>query len=53
MIRSFIEGLKKMDSPLGEWSDEVWLLMIDKAMVHRDGSIGFVFKSGKEIRIAG
>lgn len=53
MIRDFIESLKKMDSPLIEWSDEVWLLMIDNAKVNRDKSISFLFKNGKEITIAG
>jgi len=51
MIRGFIENLKKMDSPLIEWSDEVWLLMIDNAKVNRDKSISFLFKNGKEITI--
>ena len=53
MMRNFVEELVRMDSPLIEWSDEVWLLMVEKAVVKRDGAIAFIFKNGKEIEIAG
>lgn len=45
----FIENLKKQPNLVDEWDERLWCLMIEKAVVGRDGSITFVFYNGNEI----
>ena len=47
----FIRTLKKQPDILEEWDDTIWTMMVEKAIVHRDGSITFVFYNGKEITV--
>lgn len=32
------------------WNDELWMTMVESAIVHKDKSITFKFYNGKEIR---
>lgn len=50
-LRLFIESLKKQPHALEEWDERLWVALIDKATVYRDGRIVFRFKSGKEIEV--
>ena len=50
-IRLFIEALKKQPLVLEEWDERLWVTLIDKATVFRDGRIIFRFKSGSEIGV--
>lgn len=50
-MRSYLEAMKQADDFLEEWSDEVWILMVEKATVNRDKTITFRFTSGKEITL--
>ncbi len=45
----FIENLKKQPLVIEEWDEALWSLMIEKAVVGRDGSIRFIFYNGMEI----
>jgi len=47
----FIENLKKQPLVVEEWDESLWTLMIEKAVVIRDGSIKFVFYNGTEIMV--
>lgn len=47
----YIRTLKKQPVVLREWSDTIWTVMVEKAIVHRDGAITFVFKNGTEIKV--
>lgn len=47
----YIRTLKKQPVVLREWSDTIWTVMVEKAIVHRDGEITFVFKNGTEVKI--
>lgn len=46
----FIENLKKQPLVVDEWDKTLWALMIEKAIVHQDESITFVFYNGTEIK---
>ncbi len=37
------------DTVLLEWSDELWLTLIDECVAHEDKTISFKFKNGYEI----
>ena len=45
----FIRTLKKQPEVLGSWNDTIWTVMVEKAVVHRNGQITFVFYNGTEI----
>ena len=47
----FDDTLKKQPVVLREWSDTIWTVMVEKAIVHRTGEITFVFKNGTEVKI--
>ena len=34
-----------------EWDDTIWTVMVEKAIVHRDDRITFIFKNGMEIKV--
>lgn len=50
-MRASLEAMKKADDFLEEWSDEVWILMVESATVNRDNTITFTFISGQEVRV--
>ena len=47
----FIVNLKNQPLVVDEWDERLWCLMIEKAVVGRDGSIKFVFYNVTEITI--
>ena len=47
----FIRTLKKNPQLLVEWNDTIWTVMVEKAIVHKNGSIIFVFYNGSEIEV--
>lgn len=51
-LKSFLESLKQKENILDEWNEELWMIMVEKATVHRDKSITFKFYNGKETTIA-
>lgn len=48
----FIESIKDKPDVIDSWNSDLWILLVDKAIVHHDKSITFVFKNMKEITIA-
>jgi chromosome segregation ATPase len=50
-IRLFIEALKKQPLVLEEWDERLWIAIVDRATVFRDGRIVFKFKCGSEIEV--
>lgn len=38
-IRLFMRALKKQPVALDKWDDTIWIMMVENATVHRDGSI--------------
>ena len=47
----FVRTLKKQPDVLEEWDDTIWTMMVEKAIVHRDSSITFVFYNGNQITV--
>ena len=45
----YIRTLKKQPKILHDWDAAIWTVMIEKAIVHRNGEITFVFQNGTEI----
>lgn len=50
-IRLFMEALKKQPLVLEEWDERLWIAIVDRATVFRDGRIVFRFKCGSEIEV--
>ena len=48
----YIRTLKKQPEVMHDWNDTIWTVMIEKAIVHKDGQITFVFQNGTEIKTA-
>jgi hypothetical protein len=49
-MKSFLTNLNQLDNELVDWNENIWMLMIESAVVHRDSSITFKFHNGNEIR---
>ena len=47
----YIRTLKKQPEVLQEWNDTIWTVMVEKAIVHRNGEITFVFYNGTEMSV--
>ncbi len=47
----YIRTLRKSPQVLTEWNDTLWTVLVEKAIVHRDKTITFVFYNGNEVRI--
>lgn len=41
--------MEELDSVLLEWSDEIWLTLIEEAVAHEKATITFKFKNGYNI----
>lgn len=50
-MRAYLEAMKQANTYLEEWSTEMWVLMVSKAIVNRDRSIKFEFMNGQEVTI--
>ena len=52
-LDGFEEDLRTRVDWLDLWDDELWMIIIERAIVHKDKSITFVFYNGQEIRVYG
>ena len=50
-MRLFIRTLKRQPERMDTWDDTIWMVMVEKAIVHKDGGITFVFYNGTEIKV--
>lgn len=50
-IEVFIKSYSKLPELMTEWSDQVWMTMIDKVLVYGDGRMKYIFKSGFDIKV--
>jgi site-specific DNA recombinase len=50
-MKAYLEEIKKADNYLPEWSNDVWMIMVEKAIVNRDKTITFKFTSRTEITL--
>ena len=50
-ISTFISTLKNKADIINEFDEELFNIMVDKAVVHRDKSIEFIFNSGYKVKV--
>ena len=50
-INTFISTLKDKVDVISEFDEELFNIMVDKAVVHRDKSIEFIFNSGYKVKV--
>ena len=50
-ISTFISTLKDKVDVISEFDEELFNIMVDKAVVHQDKSIEFIFNSGYKIKV--
>ena len=50
-MKAYLKEIKKADNYLPEWSIDLWMLMVDSAIVNRNKTITFKLTSGTEITI--
>lgn len=48
-LEAILQKMIEADTVLLEWSDELWLTLIDECVAHEDKTISFKFKNGYEI----
>ena len=49
ILEGFIRDIRSRELAVTEFDEELWLAVVDKAMVNRDGAMSFRFKNGSEI----
>ena len=49
-MKAYLGEVKKADNYLPEWSNDVWIIMVEKAIVNRDNSITFRFYNDIKMR---
>lgn len=50
-MKAFISELENKPDNMLNWDDDIWVLMIDKATIHRDKTISFTFKERRTITV--
>lgn len=50
-INTFISNLRNKGYAITEFDEELFNIMIDKAVVNRDKSIEFIFNSGYKVKV--
>ena len=50
-LDSFIAFIEKSETVITEWSSDIWNVLVESGTVHRDGSVTFKFKNGKQITV--
>ena len=48
-LEAIVTKMKELDTVLLEWSDEIWLMLIEEAVAHENGTLTFKFKNGYNI----
>ena len=48
-LEAIVAKMEELDTVLLEWSDEIWLMLIEEAVAHENGTLTFKFKNGYNI----
>ena len=48
-LEAIVAKMDELDTVLLEWSDEIWLTLIEEAVAHENGTLTFKFKNGYNI----
>lgn len=49
-MKAFLSNLNQVDDELSDWNENLWILLVKSAVMHRDESITFKLNNGKEIK---
>ena len=49
-LQAIVSKMDELDTVLLEWSDEIWLMLIEEAVAHENGTLTFKFKNGYNIK---
>lgn len=52
-LRIFISQLAEKPLVIEKWDEELWVSILETAIVHKDGRITFMFKNGTSIEVGG
>ncbi len=50
-LDAFMSYIQKGETVITEWSSDIWNVLVESGTVHRDGSITFKFKNGKQVTV--
>lgn len=50
-LNAIVSQMKEHESVLVEWDKEIWITMLEEAIIHRDESISFKFYNGTTIQV--
>ena len=48
-LEAIVTKMEELDTVLLEWPDEIWLMLIEEAVAHENGTLTFKFKNGYNI----
>ena len=48
-LEAIVSKMDELDTVLLEWSDEIWLMLIEEAVAHENGTLTFKFKNGYNV----
>ena len=48
-LEAIVTKMEELDTVLLEWSNEIWLMLIEEAVAHENGTLTFKFKNGYNI----
>jgi hypothetical protein len=48
-MNEFLANLKRAEDKMSEWNDSFFTMLVESGTVHRDKTITFRLKNGKEI----
>ena len=50
-LEAFLKEMETAETIIDTWNNELWMIMVESVVVHKDKSITFKFYNGNEIRI--
>jgi hypothetical protein len=50
-MKAFIASISESEDELRDWNERIWMLLVDRAIVHRYSSITFKFHNGINFNI--
>lgn len=50
-IAAFIAKIETAERVISTWDSDIWNVLVESGVVHRDGTITFRFKNGREVRV--
>lgn len=51
VLEAFVKEIEFKDNAISEFSTDLWSLLIQQAIAHKDKTISFIFKNGTEVRL--